>query len=370
MQSSVSLQKNPLISFSELCFSLPASRDLWRAKTPEAWRQAHNLKTAMPGSLPLMSETIHCVDMLDELEEFIDIELCYSAILHGYWGQIWGHREAVRFYAPSKNGGAQRLWLKSQHQELCSDLSAFSTLIYTSTHPLPHSTHLTIVLELFLMILHVSPDELQRFAGKCGEEEARRAALSLEENWASTSESRQAVWHAGQVIAKARGMPPASLRGFNATTVYLASLTLWIYGLLCSSLADGREGLSGGQQPRRAGASRRAPPGRGSPDRVVLLDGEETRETRAFLQLGRGAPGLRAPGGSAQPLSDPGGVLPIARSVLRENYPLRSGPLPPLVQSLEGLMRDLGGGAAGHASGPPSGVQSRVASRAGSEERA
>ncbi|ROW16503.1 hypothetical protein VPNG_02892 [Cytospora leucostoma] len=380
VQSSVSLQKNPLISFSELSFSLPASRDLWRAKTPEAWRQAHNSKTAMPRSLPLMSETIHCVDMLDELEEFIDIELCYSAILHGYWGQIWGHREAVRFYAPSKNGGAHRLWLKTQHQELYSDLCAFSTLIYTSTHPLPHSTHLTIVLELFLMILHVSPDELQRFAGKCGEEEARRAAISLEENWANTSESRQAIWHAGQVIAKARRMPPTSLRGFNATTVYLASLTLWTYGLFCSSLADGREGLDpylsqpGGQQPQphQASASRRAlpPPSRGSSSRIVLLDGEETRETKAFLQLGRGVPGLSASGGSVQPLSDPGRILPIARSVLRENYPVRSEPLPPLVQSLENLMRDLGSGAAGHASRLPSGVQSRAASRMGSEERA
>ncbi|KAK7740812.1 hypothetical protein SLS53_005281 [Cytospora paraplurivora] len=374
VQSSVSLQKNPLVSFSELSFSLPASRDLWRAETPEAWRQAHNSKPAMPRSLPLMSETIHSVDMLDELEEFIDIELCYSAILHGYWGQIWGHREAVRFYGPSRNGGAHRLWLKTQHQELYSDLCAFSTLIYTSTPPLPHSTHLTIVLELFLMILHVSPDELQRFAGKCGEEEARRAAISLEENWANTSGSRQAIWHAGQVIAKARRMPLTSLRGFNATAVYLASLTLWIYGLFCSSLADGREGLDPyfsqpGEQPHQANASRRVPPGRGSSNRIVLLDGEETREIEAFLQFGRGVPSLSTSGGSVQPLSDPGKILPIARSVLRENYPVRSEPLPPLVQSLENLMRDLGSGVAGHASRLPSGVQSRVASRMGSEER-
>ncbi|ROW10165.1 hypothetical protein VMCG_01857 [Cytospora schulzeri] len=387
VQTSVSLQTTPLVSFSELSFSLPAARDLWRAPTAEAWRQIYYSKTSMPRPLPRLSETMHCVDTLDELEEFIDIELCYSAILHGYWGQIWGYREAVRFYASSKSGGSHRLWLKSQHQELYSDLCAFTTFIYSSNHPRPYSTHLTIVLELFLMILHVSPDELQRFAGKSGEEEARRAAVTLEENWANTSESRHAVWHAGQVIANARRLPPTSLRGFNANAVYFASLTLWIYGLFCSSPPDNCEEQDqsllqpGGpqqqqqqiQQHHQVIPGRLATPGRGSsssPAKFVLLDGEETRDTKAFLQFDRGVPALRPSlqGGTVEPLSDPGSVLSTARDVFRGNYPVRSEPLPPLVEGLVNLLGDLGNGVAGRVSRVHSGVQSRVVSRMGSEE--
>lgn len=391
VQTSISLQTTPLISFSEISFSLPASRDLWRAPTAEAWRQIHHSHTNMPRPLPRVCEMMHCVEILDELEEFIDIELCYSAILHGYWGQIWAYREAVQFYASSKNGGSRRLWLKSQHQELYNDLCAF-TCIYTSDHPRPHSTHLNIVLELFLMILHVAPDELQKYAGKSGEDEARRAAVSLEENWANTTESRHAIWHAGQVIANARKLPPTSLRGFNATAVYFASLTLWIYGLFCSSSQTGEEQDPGLLQPGgpppptpqqqqqqqqqyqpQANINKRASPGRcGSPARYVFLDGEETRDTKAFLQVGRGVPALRssaAPGAAVEPLSDPGGVLSTARGVFRGNYPVRSEPLPPLVESLENLLRDLGSGAAGgRASRPTSGAQSMDVSRMGSEE--
>lgn len=335
----------------------------------------------MPRPLPRISEIMHCIDVLEELEEFIDIELCYNAILHGYWGQIWGYREAVRFYALSKDKGSERLWLKSQHQGLYSDLSVLTTFIYTSDY---HSNHLTIVLELFLMILHVSPDELQKYAGKCGEEEARRAAASLEENWANTPEARHACWHAGQVIANARRLPPTSLRGFNAIAVYLASLTLWVYGLFYpSSFPDG-----GGEpdllQPgghhqhhhhhhhHQGSTSKRASPSRGrSTTRFVLLDGEETRDTKAFLQFDRGVPALQpsSRGGPVEPLSDPGRILSVARDVFRGNYPVLSEPLPPLVESLGNLLRDLGSGVAGRASRLPSGAQSSVISRVGSEER-
>lgn len=380
MQTSVSLQTNPLISFGELSFSLPASRDLWEASTAEAWRQAYHSKTPMPRSLPRVSDVMHCVEIFDELEDFIDVEVCYSAIIHGYWGQIWGYRDAVRFYSSSKGGGPQRLWLKSQHQDLYSDLCAFTTFVYTSDH---HSNHLTIVLELLLMILNVSPDELQRYAGKYGEEEARRAAVSLGEHWANTPESRHAVWHAGQVIANARRLPPTSLRGFNAIAVYLASLTLWVYGLRCPPPSpDGCEAQDagllqpGGQyqhhRQQQESTSKRASPSRGSGStRLVLLDGEETRGTKAFLHFDRGVPALRSssPGGPPEPLSDPGKVLSIARDVFRGNYPVRSEPLPPLVESLGNLLRDLGSGVAGRASRRPSGVQSGVVSRVTSEER-
>lgn len=222
------------------------------------------------------------------------------------------------------------------------------------------------------MILHVSPDELQRFAGKAGEDEARRAGASLEETWARTPEARYAIWHAGQVLLHARRLPPAILRRFNATAVYLASLTLWVYGLLLNTSSrppaggggahnqsylsiDPNHGASAGQQsPRAAG-------------KLILLDGEESMDTKAFQQFDRGIPALTKSGGEeTEPLSNPAAVLAIARDIFRENFPVKSEPLPPLVESLSNLLRDLGSGGS---AGISSRVQSRIVSRLGSEER-
>ncbi|KAK7729977.1 hypothetical protein SLS63_006038 [Diaporthe eres] len=325
--------------------------------------------------LPRVSEVIHCVDVLDELEEFIDIDLCYSAVLNGYWGQVWAYRESVRFFSTASKGGTNRLWLKSQHQELYQDLSGFSSIIHTSNTPRNHSTLLAIVVELFLMIMHVSPDEIQRFAGKSGEEESRRAGTSLEENWANTSDARHAIWHAGQVFANTKRLPPASLRGFNAIAVYLASMTLWTYGLFCSPAAQGGDDAdsgylqSGEGQQANTGIRRASSVSGSGPIKYVLLDEEETRDTKAFLQFDRGVPALKTSQGAVEPLSDPSKVLSIARSLFRDNYPVRTEPLPPLVESLGNLLRDLGSGLAGMPSRVASRVQSQTASRMGSEER-
>lgn len=326
VQTSISLQKNPLMSFSELAISLPASRDIWKAPSAKAWREAYLRKIPLPPEtqIPRVPEIMHRLRAIDDIGEYVDMELCYTAVLHGFWGQISSYREAIKFFdhgiGPDGLFG-RRLWLKTQHQELYRDLSEFSTTIYSSRKPV---AHLTIIAELFMMILHVSLDDLQRFAGKLGEEEARRASTSLEQSWANTPEARCAVWHAGQVLSSARRLAPTSLRRFSAVAVYFAGLTLWTYGLLCSS------------DPEQEEAARP----------IVFVDGEETRDTRAFVQHGRGVPGLVVSDG-VELLSNPGAVLAIARGVFRDNFPVRNEPLPPLVESLENLLRGLGSGPVG-----------------------
>lgn len=297
-----------------------------------------------------MSELVHGPRVLDKLSEFVDIDLCQAAILHGYCGQITAYREAIRFYIPTSvrevgtvNGSnrksSHRLWLTNQYQELCRDMGEISTLIQT-TRPSPSTStragnteYLTAMAELFQMMLNASLDDLQNFAGKSGEDEARRASTRLEDSWVTNCEARHAVWHAGQVLSCARRMPPASLRNFNAMAVYFASLTLWIYGML--SPGGGCESGSGS---------------------FLLLDGPETQETKAFLQLGRGSPGLTLTGDpqdGAELLSNSGMVLTIAGNLLRANFPVKDEPLPPLVESISKLLGDIGAGQAGHGSSRP-----------------
>lgn len=212
------------------------------------------------------------------------------------------------------------------------------------------------------MILHIAPDELQRFAGKSGEDEARQAGTILEESWVHTTEARYAIWHAGQVFSHARRLPPASLRRFNAIAVYLASLTLWVYGLL-SGPAQPEDQNETFLQPDAG-----APGGQLSSNgtaKFIFLDGEESMDTKAFQQFDRGLPALRTLNGEAETLSNSAAVLAIARDIFRENYPVKSEPLPPLVESLANLLRDLGSNSAGMTSR----MGSRIVSRFGSVDR-
>lgn len=364
-QTSISVQTNPLISYTELIFSLPASHDLWRAPNAEVWRQIYLSKKKPSRPVPRLTEIMHNVNILEEFQEIVDLELCYGVLMYGFWGQVAAYRETTHFYATANgNNNTHRLWLRSQHQELYHSLSAFSTIIHTSRSR-KHTAELSLILEMCLMILHVAPDDLQRFAGKAGEDEARRAGTSLEENWARTSEARYAIWHAGQVFSHARRLPPASLCRFNAIAVYLASLTLWVYGMLNAPAQPG-----GGQdqayfQPDTSAAPGEPQSSSREPAKLILLDGEESMDTKAFQQFDRGVPALTTRRDATEPLSNPATVLAIAREIFRDNFPVKSEPLPPLVESLVNLLRDLGSGSAGISSR----VGSRMVSRLGSEER-
>lgn len=389
-----------------------------------------------------------------------------------------------------RNFSNHRELLKSMHRELYSDAQDFATTVvyvhksqpYTpvshrrypvpfpapggsnATSPGPNvpspvsiaNSNLPITFEMFMVALHVDLNQLQSFAGKAGEEEARRASAHFlhqdhdpgtgrEGNgaggggWVRSTDARYAVWHAGQVFRVARGLPPTGLRGFNAMAVYFASLTLWVYGLLGGpnpgspglppqfggsgehEMGGGGPGVSGGfgvshhgQQPFTGGGmedSRRSsvtvplPSGHGyqmqmphqqqhphsqtlpsqqppppphqyqqphpqqPPDvPFAILDGEESREIRTFLRTGHGIPALTI---SPQPPSHSSGLsnsnatpsshpiveslfanptLPLqtACSIFCENFPSlshsESEPLPPLVESLGTLLRDLGRG--------------------------
>jgi len=369
VRTSIALQKPTLLPFTELCFSLPAARDLWRAPTAEAWRDVCLSKPHQPLDtdgvvIPKVAELLHCLSTVDTLGSLVDLDLCYSTLLHAFWNMVTAYRESVKFYhqmgaetAIRGQNATRRLWIESQQQDVYRDICSI-----TNHMPASPNAELHLLAELLKMTLHISLEELQIFAGKHGEAEAQHMSSRLENTWMHSSDARYAVWHAGQVLRCARLMPPASIRGFNAMAVYFASLALWVYGTLSDSQADhGVDGTGLGeiydnidltgrhQHPLRP---QLAPPVAVA---VISVDGEETRETTAFLQLNRGLPGLRCPEddpanamglGGIVPLSNSGMVLDIAKKVLRDNFPVLSEPLPPLVVSLDNLLRDLGSGSA------------------------
>jgi hypothetical protein len=327
--ASIGLQKPPLISFTELKFSLPASRQLWLAKSSTEWRDVYFANYSSPLNVPTFLELMQSPDTLTQLSPNVDTHLCAIILLHGFWGQIWSLLEAKKFYPSSK--ATHRLCLLTSHTELYRDLSDFSSRIPSLTRNSPDAT---LLAELFMMIMHASPEDLQRFAGKFGESEARLASSDFQ-TWAHTTDARISVWHAGQVFRAAKRLMPAQLRGFNAIAVYYASLTLWVYGLMTS-----------GSSISRPPSARSQPILHGSQVPLnVILNEAETPQSRSFRGSDEGVPGLIVMDADRNsqfvPLEATDRILGVAREIYRGNFPVLEEPLPPLVENLGNLLRDL-----------------------------
>ena len=198
-----------------------------------------------------------------------------------------------------------------------------------------------LVYEQSLMNLHVSFEDVQLFAGKEGEDEARRVYPLLTQ-WAGSRESRQAVWHAGQVLRAAKQYRSKSLRDFSAIALYHASLALWAHAVISSP-------------PKKRGESGRASidSGIAAENDLVWLDGEDGPGVQRFLVLQRGTPAIRRwtdnidteRKDSYAALSNPKAVMDIIIDILRRKSKGEDKSCPPLVENLSQLMRDLGNAA-------------------------
>lgn len=199
--------------------------------------------------------------------------------------------------------------------------------------------------ELFMMNLHVSFDELQLFAGKEGNEEAQRV-YPLLKTWFENRKSRQAVWHAGQVIRAALAFPPNQLRDFYAVALYHASLAVWVYGML--SLGSSRSRTRKNENINLNGTVE---------NEIVYLDGEDTVEARRFIAISRGIPAIHELPSQSQGrqeegegigfarLDDPKAVMEVVIGILTKNCTAGNSGLAPLIENLAQLVRDLGNAA-------------------------
>jgi hypothetical protein len=231
----------------------------------------------------------------------------------------------------------------SWHQELCQILYRFR--MHASEWDNGLKPEATLILERSLINLHVSFEDVQLFAGKEGEEEARRAYPLLKQ-WAETCESRQAVWHAGQVLKAATKCHPKHRRDFPAIALYHASLAFWAYAVVSRPSRSARR-----QQPPSAPWLQPTVPD----TELVWLDGEDGPDAQRFIALGRGNPVIRdwtksSDAGQKETyvaLGDVKAVMDVTIAILRQNGKNDDRMSPPLVKNLSQLMRDLGNAALG-----------------------
>ncbi|KAJ5736448.1 uncharacterized protein N7483_001573 [Penicillium malachiteum] len=315
-QTAIALNVNPLISYADLELPLPSARSLWEAKTAKEWKQLYGVMT--PERVPSLSDLLRDMSQLSLLQDRIDTQFSTLALLNGLSALINEYHRLKFISTNSKHWHA--LVTSSRQQELDQALQHFR-MVCSELH-IPPRPEIVLVCEAVSMLLHMSLEELQLFAGKEDKQEARRVYNSALE-WISSTDSRRAIWHAGQIIRAARRMAPGSLTGFLAIGVFYASLAFWSYGVVSRAKSTRLTGSPASQ------SSVQGP--------IVLLDGEEVAEVSKFVTLGCGRPALEGPNGPVF-LSDTSLTMQVAQRALHADT---SDSTPPLSQSLSQLMADL-----------------------------
>ncbi|KAJ5320635.1 hypothetical protein N7508_000918 [Penicillium antarcticum] len=317
-QTAMSLNVNPIISYADMELPLPASRHLWEAKSATEWKDLFGRVT--PERLPSLADLLRDMSQITVFQDCVDTQFAASVLIHGLAALI-NEYHRLKFISTNNSKHWHALVTNSRQQELDQALQHFKMVcseLRGECRP-----EIMLVCEVVSMLLHMSLEELQLFAGKEDKQEARRVYHSALE-WIASSDSRRAVWHAGQVIRAARSMPPGSLTRFLAIGVYYAGLAFWSYSVVSKA------------NTARLTGSPNIPLSNAGP--TVLLDGDDIPDVSKFVTLGCGSPALQGPGGAAY-LVDPGTTMDVVQRILRVENSERT---PPLVQMLAQLMGDLG----------------------------
>jgi len=279
--------------------------------------------TALPGS----PHAVPCLpDLLGQSElrfetHAVDVKEASIVVIHGFWRLVSHYQEwNTVFRKPTQNldgdvGGAR-------YQELTKMLES-AKLRLEDSHVLQGNHGL--LFELILLHLNISLDDVQHFAGLEGLSEAQRVYPTLQ-GWLKTPKSRQALWHAGQILRIAETMPQKSIRDLAAVAVYQATLTIWANGVLRRSTEDVRKSSVQIEPPV-------------IPSDVIILNTTEDSRVRRFVALNRGVPALTFGNSSHQvPITDIKRMVECVLHLLRTNHGGTPGEEPPLLENLMQLM--------------------------------
>ncbi|EXL68536.1 hypothetical protein FOPG_15423 [Fusarium oxysporum f. sp. conglutinans race 2 54008] len=331
-QVSMAFFKPPTISYAELNMPIPYPRRLWFAKDAKKWRQ-ELLPFDNGVQRLLLTEVLADVTVLERCSDKADLQICCFAAIHALANQVWDLQQQFALLVSAPEAKRRRIysWCISRQRDLYEDL--MTTRMYCKRHAAHHE--ISLMLEYVMMALHAPIANVQRFAGKEGESEARRVAPTVGE-WSQSSSAQVAIWHAGQVLRTARRFPPSTLQNFYAVAIYHAALVLWAYSILSNRTLSHAEGMipDGISHSMRVDSSSAT---------LVMLDGEDNDDALAFRTLGHGTPGLSDPAhsGTFCPVGDPALTMQLSADTLRGNL-LSTDPTPPLlVCNIISLMKDL-----------------------------
>ncbi|KIV90740.1 hypothetical protein PV10_05366 [Exophiala mesophila] len=270
-QVSSALFRQPIVSYTEINLVLPCPQDMWNANNAETWWQATlRSQSASDPTPPTLPQALHDPALISLRRDKIDVQMSLRVLVSIFWLRVW---QSIQLRAASSLDmyGASPPSSDQFFQQLVSHGQSLS-LRFSEGSDEMHAS-IRMILELGLMHLHVSLEDIQLLAGKEGEDQARKAASRLR-SWISLPESRKALFHAGQVAKEAARCPLDFFRGYHAVVVYHASLTMWAYALLSNSQSE-RQSPQLGTVLEYNGLTT-----------LVQLDENETPEIKRFILLG------------------------------------------------------------------------------------
>jgi hypothetical protein len=318
LESSVSLLSSPVLSYAELYLPLPESENLWHSPSAESWKATY-MRSSSPRHerQPSLIDCIQDLDILAVQDIFVDQRQASMAVLGAAWRMIWEFRQLDSTMKDTHNQWNNgNMLMSTRHAELTKLMQCFRISSV-------EDTKVTLIVELLLMHLHMSLDDVQLFAGVEGEEESRRVYPSLVQ-WTRTATARQALWHAGQVLRAARNLRAGLVCDFAAIAVYQASLAFWSYGIITRATEPGLSSTNSGS--------------------MAFLDGEEDNAVKRWLVHGKGSAAIRTWNAKAQTeaaalVADPNDVVGAVVLLMRTNHHEKRNP--PLVDNLINIMEGL-----------------------------
>ena len=341
IQGAVAYIRNPCFHSTDITFTLPATRALWEAPDPEAWRKTYLAERPTTSiDIPSLVEAVQNPSILRAESPHYDGELSLFAVLYCLWPQQGAYLDSKVLNQESSSSAKSRqgaLWLEAQRQDLYRRLGDLRDLLKSMT---PHMAEAQVVCELFMMSLFASPTDIQKLAGRFGVQESRSTMPKLKA-WSEGDEPRYAMWHAGQALRAAQRMAPTQLQRFYAIAVHQACLVLASPFLLKAfGRASGTTTPSYNHESTPSSFQLHDNSIGGLSTLFVLLNGQETMQTKSYLLTGQGTPALLIDK-KVRPLSSIDMIPEVIAGVFGKNHSATVDHLPPLLKSLVILVRDL-----------------------------
>jgi len=343
-QSSLAYSKSTSFYSTEVDIPLPASQDLWNARSGQEWKKIMLSRRPHPdhGTLSAL-DVANDPTMLTTLGAMYDVELCALTALHCMWISVASFLDSRSVYCRKKSAAFKRgttlLRLEAEKQDLYQKLKVFHRTIRQLQLA---NVEVGMTCELFMMSLHAAPTDMQTIAGRHGEQQARLMLPYLQE-WFHSEDHRYAVWHAGQVFWEAQKMRPSSIYGFYAISVYHASLVL----LMASVVTRLTHAASETNLDQDRDTDTYVPLGVQRQEqnipvvsrRILVLNRDRTPEIDDYLLTGQGILGLRSKH-SVGSLSEADLIFSIVKDIFHDNWSSAEG-LPSLLGELLALIKDL-----------------------------
>lgn len=245
--------------------SSPQPRNLWLAKNPSEWRQKYLSQQS--------DHSLRVVDLLGSMptirigEGFLDRSLAIKLIFHLLGGLIVDHQISSQTFGPVKREYGAAESIQNHRNELEAAIGSFQ---HAFNRNIGVSTIGSLIVSYLLMTLKASIGNIEILAGKEGEHESQQMYHTMR-FWPETTEAREAIWHAGQILRLFKMLD--RLTSFQIVMAYHAGLVLFAFSLL-------------------SGVQGRAPTSPYTP--IFYLNGTSCDQVDEFIRTGSSQPMLQS----------------------------------------------------------------------------